>query len=144
MMVCCGKTACRHCVTTKMIKTRRMEREALQRKGNSNALDASANIIALLIQNSQLHYKSTTLSKIWLLRRRITFRYTARITLMWLLSATAVTIEHSYARTAHMKTILTTSTHVVHSTKMASLTFSWKIYKRLWLLSNELSHSQMI
>jgi hypothetical protein len=33
MMVCCGKTACRHCVTTKMIKNKQNGQQGIAKKG---------------------------------------------------------------------------------------------------------------
>ena len=98
--------------------------EESQRKVNSSVLVAAANITAHLILSKLCRSKSIMLSKPKLLRLKRTFRFSAKTTPMFMLSATAANIELFFAKTAHMKNTQITSTSVAKSTKRASKAFS--------------------
>ena len=104
-----------------------MQRKELQKKVNSSVQDAIPNVTDRLILSKVSLSKSIILSKIKLLRLMIIYSYSAKITLIFMLCATAVNTENFFARIALTKTILITSTPVTYLISKASKTFSLKI-----------------
>ena len=93
--------------------------EESQRKVNSSVLVAAANITAHLILSKLCRSRSIMLSKHKLLRLKRTFRFSAKTTPMFMLYATAVTIEPCFAKTALTKNTLITLTPAAKLTKRA-------------------------
>jgi hypothetical protein len=96
-----------------------MQREESLKREISSVQDANANIIVHLTLMFKQKYRLITLSKPKLLRIKEIFRFSAKTTLMFMLSATAATIELCFARTALTKNTQITSILAANLTKNA-------------------------
>jgi hypothetical protein len=96
-----------------------MHSEESRRKAISSVPVATANIIVLSTQRNQLCYRLIILSKAKLLRLKATSRFSAKTTPMFMLYATAATIEPCFAKTALTKNTLITLTPAAKLTKRA-------------------------
>jgi hypothetical protein len=104
-----------------------MQRKELQKKVNSSVPDAILNVMDRLILSKVCLSKSIILSKIKLLRLKITYSYSAKTTLISMLCATAANIENFFVRIALTKITPITSTLVTNLISKALKTFSLKI-----------------
>ena len=80
-----------------------MQRKELQKKVNSSVPDAILNVMDRLILSKVCLSKSIILSKIKLLKLKITYSYSANTILMFMLCSIAANTDNLFARIALTK-----------------------------------------